>query len=109
MEENKKKTNWWLIIFIILLIVFGSLYFMNLIGYYDANRNRMLLTEEKRKQFEHDVSIGKDVRLEDYFENQKKDYGNSFSNLSLKISNSIDVLINKGLKQTFKALGKLFK
>lgn len=109
MEVKKKKANGWLIILITLFLVFISLYFMNLIGYYDVTRNRTLLTEEKRQQFENDVNEGKEIDIEDYFEEQKKDYSNNFSDVSLKISDGVDVLVNKGLKETIKALGKLLK
>lgn len=109
MEEKKKSINWWKIIFISLLIVFMCLYFMNMVGYYDASRNRMLLTEEKRRQFEEDVSEGKEIDIKDYFEDQNKDYSNNFSNVSLKISDGVDMIVNKGLRGTMKALGKLLK
>ena len=109
MEEKKKKTNIWFVLLITLFIIFISLYFMNGVGYYDATRNRMILTDEKKEQFEKDVSEGKYIDIEDYFKDQKKDYDNNFSNLSLKVSDSIDVVFNKGLKETIKALGKLFK
>lgn len=108
-KETKKKHNIWLILLIIFFIIFICLYFMNGVGYYDASRNRMILTEEKKEQFEKDVSEGKYIDIEDYFSDQKKEYDNQFSNLSLKLSDGIDTLVNKGLKETMKALEKLFK
>ena len=109
MEDKKEKKNKFLIILYILFIIYICLYFMNMVGYYDTNRNRTILTEEKKRQFEIDVSNGKEVDIEDYFKEQKKDYSNNFSNISLYISNSIDIIINKGLKELLKELGKLFK
>ncbi len=109
MEEEKKKTNWWFIILIILFIIFVSLYFMNGVGYYDSTRNRMILTEEKKEQFEKDVSEGRYIDIENYFSDTNKDYDNNFSNIGLKISDGIDTVLNKGLKKTLKALSKLFK
>lgn len=82
---------------------------MNIIGYYDVNRNRTLLTEEKIKEFETDIQNGEYIDLSNYFEQEKKDYNNNFSNISLKISDGIDTFLNKGLKSTLKALEKLFK
>ena len=82
---------------------------MNLIGYYDVARNRTILTEEQIEKFETDVKEGNYIDLNDYLEIEKKDYDNSFSNISLNISNGIDSFLNKGLKTTLKALEKLFK
>jgi len=109
MEEKQKQTNYFKIIFIIIFIIFISLYFMNIIGYYDVGRNRMLLTEEKIKQFELDVENGKYIDLNNYFSEEQRNYDNGFSNVSLKISSSIDEFLNKGLGKTIKALEKLFK
>lgn len=109
MEEKKKTKNPWGIILLILFIVFICLYFMNMIGYYDVNRNRMVMTEEKMKEFENDISLGKYIDLNNYFEEENRDYDNNFSNISLQVSNGIDTFLNKGLKSIIKALGKLFK
>ena len=109
MEEKKKKPNYFKSIFITLLIVFVSLYFMNITGYYDVNRNKTILTEEKRKEFEEDIKNGEYIDINDYFEEKKVDYNNGFSNLSLKVSDGIATFLNKGLKNTLKALEKLFK
>jgi len=108
-EEKKKKPNYFKFIFISLFILFISLYFMNVIGYYDVNRNRTILTEEKIKEFEADIQNGEYIDLNNYFEENNKDYDNNFSNISLKVSDGIDVFLNKGLKGTLKALEKLFK
>ena len=109
MEEKKKKNNPWGIILLVLFIIFICLYFMNVIGYYDVNRNRMKMTEEKIQQFESDVESGEYIDLNDYFLEEKRDYDNSFSNISLTVSDGINVFLNKGLKSTMDALGKLFK
>lgn len=109
MEDKKKKPNYIKYIFITLFVIFLCLYFMNIIGYYDVNRNRTILTEEKIKEFETDIKNGEYIDLNDYLEEEKKEYDNNFSNLSLKLSSGIDTFLNKGLKSTLKALEKLFK
>lgn len=111
MEENKitKKPNYFKYTFITLFIIFISLYFMNIIGYYDVNRNKTLLTEEKIKEFENDIKNGEYIDLNNYLEEENRDYNNNFSNISLQLSNGIDIFLNKGLKNTIKALEKLFK
>jgi len=109
LEEKKKKTNYFKIVFIILFIVFISLYFMNVIGYYDVARNRTILTQEQITRFEKDIKEGNYIDLNDYLEEEKKEYDNGFSNLSLNISNGIDTILNNGLKSALKAIEKLFK
>jgi len=109
LEDKKKKPNYIKYIFITLFVIFLCLYFMNIIGYYDVNRNRTILTEEKIKEFETDIKNGEYIDLNDYLEEEKKEYDNNFSNLSLKLSSGIDTFLNKGLKSTLKALEKLFK
>lgn len=109
MEEKKKKPNYWGITLIVLFIIFLCLYLMNIIGYYDVNRNRMLLTDEKIKEFEIDVQNGEYIDINNYFEKEQEKYDNNFSNISLKVSNGIETFLNKGLKSAMKAIGKLFK
>ena len=109
MEEKKEKINYFKITFIVIFIIFICLYFMNMIGYYDVGKNRTLLTEEKIKQFEKDIENGEYIDLNNYFEEDKRNYDNSFSNVSLTISNGINDFLNKGLGKAFKALEKLFK
>lgn len=109
MEEQKKKPNYFKFIFITIFLVFISLYLMNVVGYYDVARNKTILTEEQIKQFEKDIENGNYIDLNDYLEKDKRQYDNSFSNISLKISNGIDNVLNKGLKNAWKALEKLFK
>ena len=82
---------------------------MNIIGYYDVNRNKTVLTEEKIKQFEIDIQNGEYIDLNNYFEEMNIKYNNKFSNISLKVSDGIDTFLNKGLKSALKALEKLFK
>lgn len=109
MEEKKKKTNYFKIIFIVLFIIFISLYFMNVIGYYDVARNRTALTQEQINRFERDIEEGNYIDLNDYLEEETKEYDNGFSNISLNISNGIDTVLNNGLKSALKAIEKLFK
>lgn len=109
MEEKKPKPNYFKIILIILIIIFLSLYFMNIVGYYDVNRNRTILTEEQIKQFERDIENGEYIDINDYLEPKNKDYDNSFSNISLNISNGIDTFLNKFLQKALKMMGKLLK
>ena len=101
MEKIKKSLGF---IPIIILFMFVGLYFIYQNGYYDKlTRDKILLTNEQIERFEQDVIDGKDVTLEDYVE-EKKDYTTKISKASLKISDKIDNLIDKGIKFIFKKI-----
>ena len=82
---------------------FLILYFAQAGGYYeDLNNKKSTLTEEKIKQFEEDVKSGKEIKVENYVVDIKKDYDNKISRFGLFTS--------KGLAQGFKcAMNNLFK
>ena len=44
------------------------------------------MTEEKIKQFEEDVKNGKEIKVENYVVNIKKDYSNKISNFGKKVN-----------------------
>ncbi len=68
----------------LLFFSFLVLYFAQAGGYYeDLNNKKTYLTEEKIKQFEEDVKDGKEIKVENYVVNLKKDYGNKVSSFGL--------------------------
>ena len=68
----------------LLFFSFLVLYFAQAGGYYeDLNNKKTYLTEEKIKQFEKDVEDGKEIKVENYVVNLKKDYGNNVSSFGL--------------------------
>ncbi len=84
----------------ILFFSFLVLYFAQAGGYYEKlNNEKTYLTEEKIKQFEEDVAAGKEINVENYVVNLKKDYGNTISSFGLYTSktfaNSFKWLMNK--------------
>lgn len=106
--EKKKKINYFKIIFSLLFITYMALYALNASGYYDGNmRRKVEFTESQIKQFEQDVQDGKIVDIEDYLEDQTKDYSNKASRLGYKISSNVDKFLNIGIKDILKILGKL--
>ena len=57
-----------------LFISFLVLYFSRANGYYeDLNNKKSYLTEDKIKEFEEDVKNGKEIKVENYVVNLKKD------------------------------------
>lgn len=106
--DKKKKTNWFKVIMVILFVAYISLYALNLSGYYDGSiRRKIEFTEEKIEEFEQDVADGKNVDVKDYLEDQNKDYTNGVSRAGYTISKTLDVFLNKGIKDIIGILGKI--
>jgi len=103
---NKKKTNIFKFIFMVLLFSFTTLYVASYNGYYEyTNQKKVILTNEKIKEFEQDILDGKEIDLNDYIvlsNNNKK-------RLGLKISLLIEKETNKVIKKTFKLLSKIIE
>ena len=104
---KKKKKNVFFIVLILLFLVYLAFYVASVNGYYEYQEyNKMVITEEARKEFERDVSEGKDVSLVDYI-TKKKDYSNNVSELGLKAGSLIEDFVTDGLGSVFEVLGKL--
>lgn len=109
MEEKKKINPKFKVFFYLLLIIFGFLYFSANNGYYEnMNRNNTIITNDAIKEFEYDVSLGKEVDLKDYIEVDNNDYKNKYSELGFNISKFIDTMFNDGSRIVYKLLKALF-
>lgn len=95
------------VIVLILVFLFLILYFMQLTGYNEYNLNRKnTLTESEIAEFEADVEAGKDVSMNDYLNQKKKDYRNIFSDAVLGISQGISELFNQSMNAFFDMVGE---
>lgn len=95
-------------IFVILFLVFLTIYFSQGAGYYDFElHNKSVLTKEKMEQFEKDVAAGKDVKLENYLVDTRKNYSNKASDFGYFLSKSIGKYIKDGIENTFKMINKV--
>lgn len=106
-KEDKIKiyNNIFKFFFIVFLVSFITLYISNETGYFEyQQRQNVILTEEKIKQFEEDVKNGVNMDLDSYLESTKKNYNNKTSRLGLFLSNKIGEYAKKGLETTFKVL-----
>lgn len=93
-----------LTIFIIFLVMF----FSSSNGYYQYELNKKTnLTQESIKKFEQDVRDGKNIDINEYLIEEKKDYSNTFSNTGIKLSNKIGELFSKGVKFIFDSIGNV--
>ena len=85
-----------------------TIYFSQSGGYYEFElHKKTVFTEEKIKQFEKDVADGKDVSIEDYLVNEKKNYSNKASQIGYFFSKNIGNYIKKGIEGTFKMINKM--
>lgn len=88
-------------------VTFTALYISQASGYYEyKNHKKVALTNEQIKQFEKDVSKGKNINIKKYIEINNKDYQNNISKFGLSISTTSEKVIQKIISETFKILSK---
>lgn len=106
---KKKKSNWFLNILGICFIIFVALYIAQASGYYEAKiAKRSVITSEAIKEFENDVSLGKEIDIKDYVSSDYVDYSSPMADLGSKLGSGIDKIMDGGITDFFKFLGNLF-
>lgn len=91
-----------------LFLSFLVLYFAQANGYYeDLNNKKSSLTEEKIKQFEKDVKNGKEIKVENYVVDIKKDYDNNVSSFGLFTSKTFAKYFKIGINGIFGGIDKM--
>lgn len=91
-----------------LFLGFLVLYFSQASGYYEnLNNKKSTLTEEKIKEFEEDVKSGKEIKIENYVVNIKKDYSNKVSNFGLFTSKAFAKYFKMGMNGIFGGIDKM--
>ncbi len=109
MENEKNNTSVLLKILLVLFALFLIMYVSKEAGYYEYRTYaKKELTSEAIKKFESDVSLGKDVSIKDYVEDEYIDYSNIVTNTGSKIGSTIEEFMNEGIKKTIEILGRLF-
>lgn len=89
-----------------MLIIFLVMFFSSSGGYYEYELNkRSTLTQEAIDRFEQDVKEGKEVDVNEYLVEDKKDYSNKFSKAGLDLSKKIGQLFSEGVKLIFNSVG----
>lgn len=100
---NLKINNIFKFIFIILILVFLFLIVASQSGYYEYELSRKTkLTDDAIDKFEKDVKEGKNIDINDYLANEKKDYNNDVSNFGRKFSDKLENVFSKGFDYLFK-------
>jgi len=106
---TKKKRNYAFYILYLLFLCFIVLYISKESGYYDYKAHvKKELTQEAIKQFERDVAEGKDVSIDDYAVITYTEYSNPISDIGYKTSDTLEKIMSKGIKGTFKIVSALF-
>ena len=73
-----KKHNFFKTLFILVFLLFLALFIASKTGYYEKSvKDKTYLTNKKLKEFEKDISEGKNVDAKDYFP-KEVDYSNVF-------------------------------
>ncbi len=91
-----------------LFLSFLVLYFAQAGGYYEeVNNKKTSLTEEKIKEFEEDVKNGKEIKVENYVVNMKKNYANKISNIGLFTSKTLAEGFKWGMNNLFDGIDKM--
>ena len=104
---NKTKIFQWVkySIYILIIISFLIIYFASESGYFDSIKSKNVeLTKEQIAKFEEDISLGKEIDINDYYSEIDNPYDNKFTKLGIYISNKIESVVGTILDKTFKAL-----
>ena len=93
-----KKHNFFKTLFILVFLLFLALFIASKTGYYEKSvKDKTYLTNKKLKEFEKDISEGKNVDAKDYFP-KEVDYSNVFTKSANNISNKIGLVVNDKAK-----------
>lgn len=97
-------------IILILFVSFLAIYISSSTGYYEFEQhNKMVLTEEKIREFEKDVAEGKEVDIKNYVVSDKVSYQNKISKFGNNVSKQVENVIQNGVEATFSFFNKLLE
>lgn len=103
-----KKHNFLKTLFILVFLLFLALFIASKTGYYEKSvKDKTYLTNKKLKEFEKDISEGKNVDAKDYFP-KVVDYSNVFTKSANNISNKIGLVVNSKAKNVWDFIKTLF-
>ena len=103
-----KKHNFFKTLFILVFLLFLALFIASKTGYYEKSvKDKTYLTNKKLKEFEKDISEGKNVDAKDYFP-KEVDYSNIFTKSANNISNKIGLVVNSKAKNVWDFIKTLF-
>lgn len=108
-EEEIKPKNRLIKFLLVFFVLFLILYIFKETGLYEYKAyTKSRLTNESIKQFEKDISEGKNVSINDYVVEEYKDYSNFITRSGTKLNKMVESVMNDGIKKTLKVLSRLF-
>ena len=109
MIEEEKNSSKLLKLLLFLFVAFLILVISKETGLYEYQvHTKTTLTKEAMLKFENDVEKGLDVSIDDYLDNEYKDYSNVVTKTGSNINKFVETFMNKGIKKTLKVLSHLF-
>ena len=106
---ERKKHNPFLTIISILFLIYISIYILSISGYYENKMHlKTTYTQEKIREFEQDVKEGKEIDINNYIEDDNKDYSNIFTKTSDEIGAFMAKIMGGGIEEGFKIIRVLF-
>ena len=104
------KNNILKVLMILALTIFVASYFVEKTGYYDYKlQEKTILTSEQIKKFENDIKEGKEVDIETYLNENKKDYSNNITTNVTKLSITANKYLKRGIESIFNVLDNFVK
>ena len=101
------NNKWFKYSLLILFLLFLGLYFSSNAGLIDYQaKYKKSLTEKEIEKFEEDLNNGISIDIKDYVNTNNKNYSNSISKATLKISNTLGHVIKGALDFMFKQIEK---
>ena len=99
-----------LFIFLTFFVFFVILLLAESQGYYkNRNEKAKILTDEQIKEFEKDISEGKDIDIKKYVLYEDKDYSNEVTSNVYKVSLKLEGAIDGVIKMVFSSAADAVK
>lgn len=107
--EEEKESHKFIKVLTILFISFLIMYISKEKGLYEIKTyNKTILTKESMLKFESDVNKGLNVSINDYLDNEYKDYSNIVTKTGSSLNRIVETFMNSGIKKTLKVISHLF-
>lgn len=105
---NKRTMHPFFKILLVLFTVYVVLFILNETGYYEKTvRNKTIMTEIRKEEFEKDIAEGKALDIISYLP-EKEDYANILTKGANFIEKELGIIIDDRLEDFWKFLKTLF-
>ena len=105
---KKKTIHPFFKILIVFFLIYCVLFIMNETGYYEKSvKNRTILTEQKRREFEKNIDDGKTLSIVSYLP-QRVDYSNALTKGANYLSNRLGDIVDNNVDSIWAFFKTLF-